>query len=121
MNKTNARQLALAREYKRNNRTKVREQDRIRYKTLYYDEKEKSRLVLKRVKEQAPKWLTGQQKVAIERFYLEAADKTAATGIKHEVDHIIPIRGKNVSGLHVPWNLQVITLLENRKKGRKFE
>ncbi len=38
------------------------------------------------------------------------------TGVKHEVDHIIPLQGKNVSGLHVWNNLQVITLTDNRKK-----
>jgi len=41
---------------------------------------------------------------------------TAETGIKHEVDHIIPIKGKNVSGLHVPWNLQILTKSKNAKK-----
>lgn len=66
-----------------------------------------------------PIWLNKQQIENIQSFYNEAALLTITTGIKYQVDHIIPLRGKNVSGLHVPWNLQVITAKANNIKGNK--
>lgn len=61
-----------------------------------------------------PKWV---DRSAIKAIYAHCQSVTKSTGIKHEVDHIIPLRGKIVCGLHVPWNLQVITQEENRRKG----
>ena len=66
-----------------------------------------------------PKWLTKEQKLAISMVYREARKLTKLTGVKHVVDHIGPLNGKNSCGLHVPWNLQVIPEEENLRKGRK--
>lgn len=71
-------------------------------------------------RKRTPPWLTKEHWEQIGAFYIEAARLTKETGIPHEVDHIIPIMGKNVSGLHVPWNLQILTRSDNRKKSRKL-
>ena len=73
-----------------------------------------------RKKEAEPIWLTIDHKKQIQTFYHIATKLTTETGIPHEVDHIIPLQGKTVCGLHVPWNLQVITADENRQKGAKL-
>lgn len=57
---------------------------------------------------------------AIEAFYVEAARLTRETGIRYEVDHIYPVQGKTVCGLHVAGNLHVITKIENMRKKNKY-
>ena len=74
----------------------------------------------KHIRLATPKWLTKEQKAQIKAFYLEAERLKSETGIDHEVDHIVPVRGGIVSGLHVPWNLRVITAAENQLKNRKL-
>ena len=64
--------------------------------------------------------LSKEENTKIGEFYKEASKLSEETGIPHEVDHIIPLQGKNISGLHVPWNLRVITKEENRKKNNKL-
>ena len=68
-----------------------------------------------------PKWLMEEQYKEIETFYIKAMNLTKETDTKHEVDHIIPLQGRFVSGLHVPWNLQILTKLENSKKKNSFD
>lgn len=70
--------------------------------------------------EATPHWLTAAQWAQMNAIYAEAKRLTRETGIDHHVDHIVPIRGKNVRGLHVPWNLRIVTATENLKKGCKL-
>ncbi len=66
-----------------------------------------------------PKWLTHEQKLQIKEFYQLAEALTKETGIPHEVDHIYPLCGDMCSGLHVPWNLRVVTEHVNRVKNKR--
>lgn len=65
----------------------------------------------------SPPWLTVIQRAEILAVYEIAVALTAQTGIKHHVDHIVPLRGTTFSGLHVPWNLRAIPASENCSKG----
>lgn len=56
----------------------------------------------------------------IQLIYKACKIITELTGVKHNVDHIIPISNKQVTGLNVPWNLQIIPSKENYLKSNKF-
>ena len=75
--------------------------------------------VAKRAK-RVPKWLTVDDKWLLREAYGLAKMRTEMFGFVWEVDHIIPLRGKLVSGLHVPTNVQVIPKVENRQKRNYF-
>lgn len=64
-------------------------------------------------------WLTKEHFKQIEEFYTIAKMFQMYTGQEYHVDHIVPLQGKNVSGFHVPWNLQVIPAKQNLSKGNK--
>jgi hypothetical protein len=67
---------------------------------------------------QMPAWADQE---AIREIYLQCARLTAKTGVAHHVDHTIPLCGRLVSGLHVHWNLRIVSALENMRKGNRFD
>ena len=53
--------------------------------------------------------------------YFEARLVSELTGIKHAVDHVVPLQGRLVSGLHVEHNLRIVEASENSRKSNKWE
>jgi hypothetical protein len=72
-------------------------------------------------KNRTPNWLTEFDLLKINCYYQLAAMRSRESGEKWHVDHIIPLHGKIVSGLHVPNNLRVITATENERKRNYYE
>lgn len=60
-----------------------------------------------------PSWFDAKK---AEEVYEEAERLSKETGIPHEVDHIVPLFGRTVRGLHVHTNLRAIPITENRRK-----
>jgi hypothetical protein len=71
--------------------------------------------------DRTPKWLTAAQLNEIEEFYVLAKELQWLSEEPLQVDHIIPLKGKIVSGLHVPWNLQILPRPLNCKKSNNFD
>ena len=86
-------------------------------------EKHAARQAMRRAsKNQAtPLWLSDPQKAHIKRTYQLARLMQDITGEEYHVDHIIPLKGDNICGLHVPLNLQVLRADLNLKKSNTFE
>lgn len=72
-------------------------------------------------KRASPPWLTPKHWAQIKGFYDEAERLTQETGVKHEVDHIVPLVNPRVCGLHIPLNLRVTTKFENQSKSNAFD
>lgn len=66
------------------------------------------------LKNATPLWLSSADLISIKQIYKQAKEQNM------QVDHIVPLKGNNVCGLHVPWNLQLLTKKENRAKSNKF-
>lgn len=68
-----------------------------------------------------PAWLTQFDRLKMKCYYQVAAMRSRESGEHWHVDHIIPLQGKNVCGLHVPSNLQIIPAIENMRKNNHYE
>lgn len=67
-----------------------------------------------------PQWLTPEHKECIRKYYTFRANISGVIGKEYHVDHIVPLKGENVCGLHVPWNLQVIPAQDNIRKSNLY-
>lgn len=127
--------LAKAKQWRDENKDKQaaaikawREQNPEKLKAIYRDwaQRNKDKVNAKWMQREAgkknrtPDWMTVDQLWMIEQAYDIAAKRKQVFGFDWHVDHIVPLQGKTVSGLHVPWNLQVIPALANRQKSNKF-
>jgi excisionase family DNA binding protein len=65
------------------------------------------------------RYVSWADREAMKAIYAEAQRLTRETGIPHEVDHMLPLCGRIVSGLHVENNLQVLPKYLNRMKGNR--
>ena len=130
-NKSEAGQQAKRKYYEANKenviaRAQARpDEDKRRYKKTHKVNnpdmyKEMTSLRRRRFRDATPKWLTDTHKMEIRLKYRLAIELSRATGERHAVDHIVPLHGENVCGLHVPWNLRVITQDQNLRKSNKL-
>jgi hypothetical protein len=94
-------------------RWKAKNKDRISiYNAMKRPEREE------RLRKATPDWVDMD---AIILKYKERDCMTQVTGLPHHVDHKVPLKGENICGLHVPWNLRVIPARDNLSKSNKWE
>ena len=98
-----------------NNPNKVREYSKDKAKNNLYCAQRRARKL-----QASPIWLNEEDMWMIEETYSLCHLRSHLTKVLHHVDHIIPLKGINVCGLHVPSNLQVIPAIENIRKNNKF-
>ena len=108
-----ARAAARPAEEKKQHKQKHKQENPEYYKSLTSVRKRRHRNA-------TPAWITKEQKLAMRQLYLQAQQMTQITGERYVVDHIVPLISDEVCGLHVPWNLRVITQEENLKKSNKI-
>tara|TARA_R110002012_G_scaffold76218_3_gene192455 strand:+ start:207 stop:788 length:582 start_codon:yes stop_codon:yes gene_type:complete len=106
--------------YRDANKEKIKIANRLRYLETKDAMRPKRAQIAAAKRQRQPKWLSNGDKKIMIAIYEESARLTKTTRIRHEVDHIVPLLGKLVSGLHVPANLQIITMKANRSKGNRF-
>lgn len=103
--KNRARYLANKKAYRKENKGSIRALNAARKRV---------------VKLRTPTWLSKDDLWVLKEIYKLAAHRTELFGFQWDVDHIVPLQGVAVSGMHVPWNLQVIPSRDNIRKKNKF-
>ena len=113
--------LKKVKTYRKNNKQKISElkskyQRENRHKTNRVGADKRARK-----RNATPSWLTAVHKEEMNNLYWLAQDLRAISGEDYHVDHIVPLAGKDVCGLHVPWNLQVLPSDINISKGNRYD
>jgi len=103
--KTRESKLAYGKKHYQQNKSKYAEYTRTRQAKIL---------------QRTPDWLSEDHKAELQDFYWLAKDLTAVSGETYHVDHIVPLQGDNVCGLHVPWNLQILPADINLSKGNRY-
>lgn len=120
---TREKEMERQRKYREDNREARR--SRQRNHQTRYSQQNPERIVANNAKRRGsqilrtPQWLSPDDLEAIEDFYAACRMFRMYTGQDYHVDHIVPLKGRTVSGLHVPWNLQVLPAQENLMKGNR--
>lgn len=113
--------LAVKRAYQERNRDKVNEYNNAWFKANPEVRNAKEGRRRARKLNATPNWLSDEHHAHIKRTYKLALLMEEITGSQYHVDHIVPLQGKNVCGLHVPWNLQALRADLNLSKSNKVE
>lgn len=71
-----------------------------------------------RVREATPEWADPGE---MRQFFHQASHLTAKSGVRHDVDHIVPLQNREVCGLHCEANLRVVPATVNRRKSNRFD
>jgi hypothetical protein len=101
----------------------IRQRDAVkRYRKKHPDKISNYRTKRRMIESQAvPNWLNETDLFNIRLIYLKRDFISEVTGIPHHVDHIHPLKNKYLCGLHVPWNLQILSASDNLKKSNKLD
>ncbi len=126
------RQKAIARSHKNYDKEKAKQNARLWCKrnpekrkqiVAAWEKRNKDYMNAKTARRYARKGKATLKSVTIKDImpiYKQARLLTEKTGVQYHVDHIVPLFGEAVCGLHVPWNLRVITAKENQNKSNKL-
>jgi hypothetical protein len=114
----------VAKEQRRKRYLLTKDQSKEQMRSYYSDHKDEylARNALRRAAKLSatPSWLSEEDKEKIAGYYFTAQQKTKNLNEVFHVDHIVPLQGKNVCGLHVPWNLQIIPAAANLSKSNQW-
>lgn len=130
----NLKHLMRRRRYYRKNRKEILEKSKEYYYTKrdfekareaqrrhYENHKERYEIWRMEKKQRVPVWFSELDQFVSDQACDLREMRNECTGIEWHIDHIIPLKGKKVSGLHVWNNLQVIPAVENLRKGNSYE